>query len=532
MRKFSSYGPLDTDLHFYASREKLISKAHILLQGEDYTKGGHYITVWGPRQTGKTWIMQRVLLALRNDDRFEVVKINLEHLKMEKDVINILDAISEEIMLELNKKKANINSVNQFQKLFKKDVLDKPLILILDEFDALAEDAISAIVGVFRNIYIHRQDESNVSAERKSYLLHGVALIGIRSALGIENVKGSPFNVQKSLHIPNLEFNEVNDMFKWYMKESGQKVEQKVIEMLYQELNGQPGLTSWLGELLTEGYDSFHVDPGKPIIMDNFKEIYLAAVDILPNNNILNIISKARQKPHKDMVLEMFKTGEKIKFKYDDPNMNFLFMNGILDFTKDKKELYVKFSCPYIQKRLFNYFSHELFHYMGKLYEPFENFDDIITDKMLNIRNLMRRYQEYLNKNRNWLLKDAPRRKDLRIYEAVFHFSLYAYLSNFLENRKGKVFPEFPTGNGKIDLIIQYIGQTYGIEIKSFTNEFGYKEALNQAVLYGKQLGIKVVFLVFFIEYISDKNRDKYEDDYLDKKNGIKVSTIFIETEK
>jgi hypothetical protein len=40
---------------------------------------------------------------------------------------------------------------------------------------------------------------------RKDYLLHGMALIGVRAVLGVENVKGSPFNVQRSVHIP--EFN-------------------------------------------------------------------------------------------------------------------------------------------------------------------------------------------------------------------------------------------------------------------------------------------------------------------------------------
>jgi predicted AAA+ superfamily ATPase len=32
------------------------------LLGDDPNKGGHYITIWAPRQTGKTWIMQEVSL--------------------------------------------------------------------------------------------------------------------------------------------------------------------------------------------------------------------------------------------------------------------------------------------------------------------------------------------------------------------------------------------------------------------------------------------------------------------------------------
>jgi len=40
MRKFSSYGPVDTDLHYYAPRTELIDYAQNQLLGEDKTKGG------------------------------------------------------------------------------------------------------------------------------------------------------------------------------------------------------------------------------------------------------------------------------------------------------------------------------------------------------------------------------------------------------------------------------------------------------------------------------------------------------------
>ena len=56
----------------------------------------------------------------------------------------------------------------------------------------------------------------NYSQEEKDYLLHGLALIGVRAVLGVENVKGSPFNVQRSLHIPNLTHDEVVYLFDCY----------------------------------------------------------------------------------------------------------------------------------------------------------------------------------------------------------------------------------------------------------------------------------------------------------------------------
>jgi hypothetical protein len=221
VRRFFSYGPINTELHYYTPREELIRET-IGLMGVNPPETGQYITVWAPRQTGKTWLMGQILFRLKQDQRFDALKINLEHLKDEKDVGKIIETIAAEIGEELNKDFSGITTKTQFQGIFKKGVLDKPLILILDEFDALHQEGIGALVGAFRNIYIKRRDQIDKPTEKKSYLLHGAALIGVRSVLGIENVKGSPFNVQRSLHIPNLTEDEVAGMFKWYEKESGQ----------------------------------------------------------------------------------------------------------------------------------------------------------------------------------------------------------------------------------------------------------------------------------------------------------------------
>jgi hypothetical protein len=59
----------------------------------------------------------------------------------------------------------------------------------------MREKTINTVVSAFRNIYIKRLDEITKPTGQKSYLLHAVALIGVRSVLGIENKKGSPFNI-------------------------------------------------------------------------------------------------------------------------------------------------------------------------------------------------------------------------------------------------------------------------------------------------------------------------------------------------
>jgi hypothetical protein len=435
--------------------------------------------------------------------------------------------IARELKKKLNLEKLTINSLEEFHQLFEQGTVTKPLILILDEFDALPEVAINHLVSVFRHIYNTRQISQNNTAE-KEYLLHSLALIGVRTVLGIENVRGSPFNVQRSVHIPNLTHDEVIDLFNQYQQETGQPIEPEVIERIWYEFQGQPGLTCWFGELLTETYNQA---TEQPITMAYFREVYVTALDLSPNNNILNLISKAKQEPYKVFVLELFQTETKIKFTYDDPTTNFLYLNGIVSIERvSLSENYVKFTCPYIQKRLFNHFARELYHErMIRLHDPFEDLSDTITDKTLNILQLLRRYEQHLQANRDLVLKNAPRREDLRVYEAVFHFHFYLYLTSFLSGyENAQVQPEFPTGNDKIDLLIRHAGQLFGLELKSFASIQKYQKALTQAADYGKQLGLSEVWLVLFIEAVDDQNRQRFEVDYTE--TDVTVHPIFIQT--
>lgn len=531
MRRFFSYGPVDTEDHYYAPRNELIEDAYNQLLGENPQKSGHYITVWAPRQCGKTWVMLEVVEKIKNTRRFEVGIISMQSAKKEQNEKKILEIFIKKINQAFEKSLPEIQKISDIPDLFTKQYFQKPMILILDEFDALIEESINDFAGIFRDIFLSRANEKSKKTHDKTHLLHGLALVGVRSVLGIENQTGSPFNVQRSVHIPNLSFDEVKYLFQWYEKESGQKVEPEVIKKLFDETRGQPGLTCWFGELLSEGYEGYVNNKNLPISPERFEEVLAAAINILPNNNILNIISKANEPEHKHQVLDLFKTDQKVEFTYDDKSLNFLYMNGVIDHEKENRtRYYVKFASPFVQKRLFNYFSRKLFHYMGKLSDGFADTPGIITETGLDIPKLLRQYEAYLKKNREWLLKDAPRRADLRIFEAVYHFNLFSYLKQFVATEGGSVLPEFPTGNGKIDLIVNYAGQQYGLEVKSFTTRGNYGQALEQAAQYGKQMGMSEIFLVFFVDVIDEENRGRYEKEYRDESLGVNVVPIFVET--
>ncbi|MFZ4661329.1 MAG: hypothetical protein ACOYNY_30240 [Caldilineaceae bacterium] len=529
MRKFSSYGPVDTDLHYYVPRTVLVEQICQQVCGENPDKGGHYITVWAPRQSGKTWLLQQVAQQLHDADQFEVAILTMQSAKSAEKPENALQVLVTGLRAWFER--PDLPAITTWQELptlFTAPYFKKPLILILDEFDALAPAFINAFANEFRSIHTQRQNEHHKLSHEKSYLLHGLALIGVRSVLGVENVSGSPFNVQRSIHVPNLTHAEVEAMLRWYETESGQPVEQAVIDRLYAETRGQPGLVGWFGELLTETYNRHNTG----IIVQDFEVTLSASLNLLPNNNILNIISKARQEPYVQTLFKLYETDQKFRFSYDDPHLNFLYLNGVIDQTTDDQiNYYVRFASPFVQKRLFNYFSRQFFGHLGTLYDPFADLADTITPTTLAIPQLLRRYESYLQQHRARLLKDAPRREsDNRIMEAIFHFNLYTWLVQFFADFNGRVTPEFPTGNGKIDLLITYAGQLYGLEVKSFVNRTKYQEALGQAARYAQQLQQAAIWLAFFVETVSDENRRHVETPYTDAATGVQVYPILVMT--
>ena len=73
MRRFTSYGPPRPGQDFMVERTALVEKVAAQLVG-DPEAGGHYFTVFAPRQAGKTTTLRQVQALLQEQvgDRFHV----------------------------------------------------------------------------------------------------------------------------------------------------------------------------------------------------------------------------------------------------------------------------------------------------------------------------------------------------------------------------------------------------------------------------------------------------------------------------
>ncbi len=527
MRRFTSYGPVERN-NFGVERRPLVEQCVEQLVGQTDEPGGHYFTIWGPRQTGKTWIMRRAVeeIRARYKDQFVTGVMTLQGVigdENEQRDESFLDVVPELFRNAFDMQIPTPQTWGDWRKLFerKAGLFDRPVLLLLDEFDSLPAALIDRLVAQFRKMYL----------DRNAYWLHGLALIGVRSVLGVDSPRGSPFNVQRSLKIPKLTHDEVAEMFAQYQQESGQVVEPGVVEALYEATRGQPGLVGWFGELITEKYN-----PGndKPITLDEWDMVYSRALSVEWNNTLLNFGKKARG-PYQPQVMRLF-TDPNVPFAMEQDWCSYLYMNGLIEETfipdpehPNRKQAVCRFSCPFVQMRLYSGFTTTMFGDKGPILplDITDSLADVFTAEGIQTPKLLERYRAYLKRLKTkgidpWI--GQPRRQDLQYTEAVGHFHLYAWLQNALLGQTCSVSPEFPTGNGKVDLVLRKNDRTAVIEVKSLSTLAQLAAHRSQAAGYARKLGLNVATLVVFAPVDDESVLDQLAG--VHNEDGVTVTTV------
>ena len=506
MRHFHSYGPVNSKAHFCVQRQALIAQGVGQLIGSP-EDGGHYFTIWAPRQTGKTWLMRQLELNINQQypEKFSILKFSLGTLRgmsfTPSENSNFPEAFGELIQESFSSEPV-VKTWKQFGQLFSKKngLWDRPVILLIDEVDTIPLSLIDLMVAQFREMYL--APENN--------WLHGLALVGVRAVLGIESKQGSPFNVQRSLKVPNLTSDEVTELYHQYQDESGQQIEAAVVEKVYETTQGQPGLVSWFGEMLTEKYN-----PGQNQVIHNetWKLVWQKTRFVEPNNTVMNLIAKARMPEYQRFLIKLF-GNQNIAFSFHHPLCSYLYLHGIIEpkgiqHANGELSDMCSFSSPFIQDCLYYALLDEIIGDETSILplQPLDDLADVFGDSFLNIPALLMRYKDYLARLKAqginpW--KEQPRRKtDLHLIEAVGHFHLFSWLREAI-GRRCVVSPEFPAGSRQVDLHLRCGTQLGIIEVKSFVDNYQIKSYREQAADYGNSLGIDRVTVALFIPVLDE----------------------------
>ena len=492
MREFNTSGPCNPALHYTVMREALIA------EGQEKVRKGRYFTLFAPRQTGKTTYFQLLLEAVKAEN-FTPIWISFEKLKtVTKE--RFYQDLNKQLHKRLAEHQIKLEQIVQDQidvvELFEK-LKAKSIVLVIDEFEGIPNAVLNEMMHTFRQMYHQKQDHA----------LHSLILVGVSTIAELITSGASPFNIAEELQVSYFTKSEVNQLIEQYVHESGQKFAPQVINAIYDNTRGQPGLVCALAAHLLKKITN------RTVIMADFLVTLDYFLKSKYHKNILNIIQKAEEK--KDFMYRLLFGESAIDFNIDIKDIAYLHANGVIENIED----YVGILVPLYSKCIITAFrpvsNGETRHYGFKVNESFEAY---LKDGGLNLHAILKKYRQYVRK-RGFKAFDTETLK-----EGAWHYSLDGFISFFIEALEGHTFIKVPSGAGRTDILIVYQTNRYLIETKVFSNNTLLKKGKGQLAEYLTSEGLDEGYYVVFSSLHTDEDTLYFED----KIKGKQIYTYII----
>ncbi len=259
MRFFNTAGPVRGEDHYCLPPLTRFNLDQVLLLIEQKK----YFVLHAPRQTGKTSSLLALRDYLNQDGKYRCLYVNVEIGQSAREDVDrglrailgaiasqarnllqdpFLDDLWPDILNKYGPDAALLELLTQWAQ-----INPNPLILLIDEIDALGGDTLISVLRQLRAGY----------TQRPALFPQSVVLCGVRdvrdyrihSAQAKEIITGgSTFNVKaKSLRLGNFGRAEVETLYAQHTRETGQAFEPGVLDLVWELTRGQPWLVNALG---------------------------------------------------------------------------------------------------------------------------------------------------------------------------------------------------------------------------------------------------------------------------------------------
>ncbi len=255
MKYFNTAGPVNQPEHYKLPPLSRWDQEELL----SLIKQKKYFVLHAPRQTGKTSSMLALQEKLNGSGEYNAVYVNIEGAQTAR---NDVDAGIHSVIGTLasafgdpDKWKEIVHDHASHQALsaylgYLSETSTKPLVLFIDEIDALIGDTLVSVLRQLRAGY----------PQRPAKFPQSIILCGVRDIkdyrIHTSNQEiitgGSAFNVKaKSLTMGNFSREEVKDLLLQHTQETGQQFEDDVFNIVFKKTSGQPWLVNAIAYELT-----------------------------------------------------------------------------------------------------------------------------------------------------------------------------------------------------------------------------------------------------------------------------------------
>ena len=189
-----------------------------------------------------------------------------------------------------NTKLTNAVATRRFFTQLGKLLAPQHVVLIIDEFDGIPQDAVQGFLHALRHIYV----------AGKPRCPHSIGIIGVKNIRQRNyDTSISPFNIQDEFVLPNFTLEQVRELLMQYTDEVGQTFAPEVVETLHKQTAGQPFLVNRAAQILTEELD---IPKNETITMHHFSKAHIQLLRE-QNTNIDHLLTNIRRDPRFESIL-------------------------------------------------------------------------------------------------------------------------------------------------------------------------------------------------------------------------------------
>lgn len=493
MRCFETRGPV------YPEKNYVVSRTEETADFINRIKMGRYIVLFAPRQTGKTTFFKSALktLTLEAPDYFPI-QLNFdtyadlsmsdfyeclyEDLREEiENIFHLRDSTPSDALTEFldDTKLTNAFSMRRFFSKFSGFLNNQKVIIIIDEFDGIPQDAVSGFLNALRHVYLSDHLQCPYS----------VGIVSVKSIAQLNYDRSiSPFNIQDDFNLLNFTLEQVQELLAQYTEETGQHFAPEVVEKLHKQTGGQPFLVNRLGQILTE---ELGIPKTETICMEHFLKAH-NRIFHERNVNFEHLLTNLRRDPRfKSILMKIISIESGVPFNLYDDLMNELITYGVIARGDDDLCEIVN---PIYQQCILQAFR-PLFNGLEDDYFPDDtDFEDYLTsDGHIDLDRLLDNFRDFIARVGFRILQvpDTPQ-------EFVGQDLLYTYLDQFVSIVRGAMYLEVQTGRGRIDLVIFHNGRKYIVETKIWEGERRFQSGKKQLMTYLKlEQAVEGYYVVF-----------------------------------
>lgn len=450
-----------------------------------------YFVLHAPRQTGKTTAMLELAQRLSQSGEYISVMVSMEvGAAFPNDIGAAEDAIlyawKDDIRFQLPKElhpsfwTTDAPQGQRIGSFLTEWALEasKPLVVLLDEIDALKNDVLLSVLRQLRDGFSRRPKAFPCS----------IALIGLRDVRDYKIASGgsphlhtnSPFNIAtRSFALRNFTKEEVNTLLGQHTEGTGQVFTPEALEQVYTLSLGQP----WLVNALTKvSVEELVPDESTPIEVEQINE----AREILiqrRQTHLDQLTDKLRDTRVRSVIEPILAGGTLDEVPLD-------VRDYVVDLGLARR---VNGSGLAIANPIYGEVIPRVLASAAQDSLPTIQPVWLNQDGSLNPEQLVDSFMAFWRQHGQPLLKSAP------YHEIAPHLVMMAYLHRVV-NGNGRIEREYAIGMGRIDLCLFYDDVQIGMELKVWRD--GEKDPLNAGLTqldrYLGGLGLDSGWLVIF----------------------------------